>query len=99
MSRRVTCIADFAIKHGIVTLGTSRTPVSEGCLLGYGSDPAESFRRGAYYVDRILAGATPAELPVARPTIYKLSINRKTAAALGLAVPQALLLRADEVIS
>ena len=52
----------------------------------------------AHYADRLLDGATPAELPVERPTIYKLTVNRKSAATLGLAIPQALLLRADEVI-
>ena len=69
-------IADFAIKHGIVTLGSSRAPVSEGCLLGYGSDPAESFRRGAYYVDRILRGAAPSDLPVELQRFDSQSISR-----------------------
>jgi putative ABC transport system substrate-binding protein len=63
-----------------------------------GTDIAALARRGAHYVDRLLDGAKPSELPIERPTIYKLSINRATSAKLGLAVPQALLLRADEVI-
>ena len=67
--------------------------------MAVGTDVAALGRRAAYYIERILNGAVPADLPVERPTIYTLSINRKTAAALGLAVPQALLLRADEVIS
>jgi putative ABC transport system substrate-binding protein len=90
-------IADFAIKHGIVTLGSSRTPVSEGCLLGYGSDAAESFRRGAYYVDRILRGAAPSDLPVELST-FRLTINLATARALGVTVPASMLAGADEVI-
>ena len=90
-------IADFAIKHGIVTLGSSRAPVSEGCLLGYGSDSAETFRRGAYYVDRILRGAAPSDLPV-ELTTFRLTINLATARALGVTVPASMLAGADEVI-
>jgi putative ABC transport system substrate-binding protein len=70
----------------------------EGGLLGYGPPPGESFRRAAGYIDRILRGANPAELPIEQPTRYDLFINRRTAAALGLEVPQSLLLRADEVM-
>ena len=92
-------VAEWAIRHRVPLSSSSLRVTAAGGLVAVGTDIAALGRRAAYYVDRILAGATPAELPVERPTIYKLSINRKTAAALGLAVPQALLLRADEVIS
>jgi putative ABC transport system substrate-binding protein len=72
--------------------------VRDGGLLSYGIDPVDPFRRGATYVDRILRGAKPAELPVQFPTKFEMAVNRKTAAALGLAVPPSILLRADEVI-
>jgi putative ABC transport system substrate-binding protein len=67
-------------------------------LLSYGPDPVDNFRRAASYVDRILRGARPAELPVQLPTKFEMTVNRKTATALGLAVPPSILLRADELI-
>ena len=70
----------------------------EGGLMSYGPDTADIFRRAAAYVDRILKGANPAELPVQQPTKYSLIINLKTAKALGLTVPPAMLDLADEVI-
>jgi putative ABC transport system substrate-binding protein len=72
--------------------------VRDGGLLSYGPDPVDDFRRAASYVDRILRGAKPAELPVQFPTKFEMAVNLKTAKALGIAVPQSLLLRADEVI-
>ena len=69
-----------------------------GALMSYGVNDAELFRSAAGYVDRILKGALAAELAIAQPTRFELVINRKTARALGLALPQSLLLRADEVI-
>jgi putative ABC transport system substrate-binding protein len=68
----------------------------DGGLVSLGTDISALSRRAAFYVHRILGGAKPAELPVERPTIYKLSVNRKTAAALGLTIPPSLLLRADK---
>ena len=70
----------------------------DGGLLSYGPDPVETFRRAATYVDRILRGAKPAELPVQLPTKFEMAVNLRTAKALGLTVPQSILLRADEVI-
>jgi putative ABC transport system substrate-binding protein len=70
----------------------------DGGLLSYGVDPVDTFRRAANYVDRILHGAKPAELPVQLPTKFEMVVNRKTATALGLAIPPSILLRADEVI-
>jgi putative ABC transport system substrate-binding protein len=67
-------------------------------LLSYGPDPVDLYRRAATYVDRILRGAKPAELPVQLPTKFEMIVNRKTAKALGLAIPPSIMLRADEVI-
>ena len=70
----------------------------EGGLLSYGPDPVDLHRRAATYVDRILRGEKPGDLPVQLPTKYEMVLNRKTAKALGLAIPLSILLRADEVI-
>jgi putative ABC transport system substrate-binding protein len=70
----------------------------DGGLLSYGPDPVDIFRRGATYVDRILRGEKPGDLPVQFPTKFEMVLNLKTAKALGLTVPQSILLRADEVI-
>ena len=70
----------------------------DGGLLSYGNDLTDTFRRAASYVDRILRGAKPGDLPVQSPTKFEMVVNRKTATALGLAIPPSILLRADEVI-
>ena len=70
----------------------------DGGLLSYGTDPVDIFRRAASYVDRILRGEKPGDLPVQFPTKFEMVVNRKTAKALGLAVPPSIRLRADEVI-
>jgi hypothetical protein len=74
-----------------------RTPI-DGGLLSYGPDPVDNFRPAATFVDRILRGAKPADLPVQFPTKFETAVNLKTAKSLGLTVPQSILLRADEVI-
>ena len=72
--------------------------VRDGGLLSYGPDPVDTFRRAASYVDRILRGEKPGDLPVQLPVKYEMVVNRKTAKALGLTVPPSILLRADDVI-
>ena len=67
-------------------------------MLSYGPDPVDLYRRAATYVDRILRGEKPGDLPVQLPTKFEMVVNRKTATALGLAIPPSILLRADEVI-
>jgi putative ABC transport system substrate-binding protein len=70
----------------------------DGGLLSYGPDPVDTFRRAATYVSRILRGEKPGDLPVQFPTKFEMVVNRKTATALGLAIPPSIMLRADEVI-
>ena len=91
-------VFDFAAIHRIPAMYEFGSLVKEGGLMSYGPDPADSFRRAAAYVDRILKGAKPADLPVEQPTRYFLLINLKTAKALGLTIPQSVLARADELI-
>jgi putative tryptophan/tyrosine transport system substrate-binding protein len=88
----------FAATSHLPALFPEKEVVEDGGLMAYGPSIPASFRRAAAYVDRILRGAKPTDLPVERPTTFEFAINLKTAKALGLAVPQALLVAADEVI-
>jgi putative ABC transport system substrate-binding protein len=91
-------IADFALKSRLPSVYGRREDVEAGGLMYYGADLADSYRRVAYYVDRILKGAKPPDLPVEQPTKFELVFNLKTAKQIGLTIPQALLYRADKVI-
>jgi putative ABC transport system substrate-binding protein len=91
-------IAASALQHRLATISLYQDHVVAGCLMNYGQNVAEFHRQAAKYVDRILKGAKPEDLPVEQPTKFDLVINSKTAAALGLAIPQGLLVSADRVI-
>jgi putative ABC transport system substrate-binding protein len=91
-------ITSLAQKHRLPTLYGQREYVDAGGLIAYGSNLADAWRRAATFVDKILKGAKPGELPIEQPTKFELVINLKTAKALGLTIPPSLLRRADEVI-
>jgi putative ABC transport system substrate-binding protein len=91
-------IIDFVAKNHLPAMYQTKEVVEAGGLMAYGATLSDLFTRGAWYVHRILQGAKPADLPVEQPTKFELSINLKTAKALGLTVPPQLLARADEVI-
>ena len=91
-------IVDFAAAHRIAAIYETREFVDSGGLISYGPSLADNYRRAAVYVDKILKGAKPAELPVEQPTKFELVINRTTARTLGLTVPPALQLRVDEFV-
>ena len=91
-------IASLAEQNRLPSLGLNRELAEAGAMMSYGPSFRENHRRAAAYVDKILKGAKPADLPVEQPTKFELVINLKTAKALGLTIPQSLLLQADEVI-
>jgi putative ABC transport system substrate-binding protein len=91
-------LAEQALKRQLTMMCGGRDAVQAGCLMGYSANLEDLFRRAAIYVDKILKGASPADLPVEQPTKFELAINLKTAKALGITMPPWLLSRADEVI-
>jgi len=95
---RSRLIAELAAKHRVPAIYSFNSHAEAGGLISYGENLAVNFRRGATYVDKILKGARPANLPVEQPTTFELVINLKAAKALGIKIPQSLLLRADQVI-
>jgi putative ABC transport system substrate-binding protein len=93
-----TQLIGLALKHRLPSICEPAQWVHDGCLMSYGPDYAHLWRRTAVYVDKILKGAKPADLPVEQPTKFELVVNLRIARALGLTLPQSILLRADEVI-
>jgi putative ABC transport system substrate-binding protein len=98
MSIHAGHIAALALKHRLPSIALNSESPKAGILLSYGADTYDLYRRTAIYVDKILKGAKPADLPVQQPTKFELVINLKTAKALGLTIPELFLARADEVI-
>ena len=89
---------EYATKHRLPTMFDLKAEVEAGGLVSYSPNLPDLFRRAAHYVDRILKGAKPGELPIEQPTRFELVINLKTAKALGLRIPQTLLLQASQII-
>ena len=98
LNRYTKRIADLAIRHRIPSMCERSDYVDAGCLMSYTSNDPENYRRAATYVDKILKGAKPADLPVEQPTKFELIINLKAAKQIGLTIPQSVLFRADKVI-
>jgi putative ABC transport system substrate-binding protein len=91
-------LAELAAKNRLPSMCESPSWTDDGCLLSYGPDSLYQWRRAAVFVDKILKGAKPADLPVEQPTKFELVINLKTAKQIGLTIPQSVLYRADKVI-
>ncbi|HET6802202.1 MAG TPA: ABC transporter substrate binding protein, partial [Casimicrobiaceae bacterium] len=91
-------IAEFAMKRRVPAIAPLREFVKAGALLSYGTSLPTQRRRAAYYVDRILKGTRPADLPVERPTLFELVVNEATAKAIGVSLPPALIMLADDRI-
>jgi putative ABC transport system substrate-binding protein len=91
-------IVGFALKSRLPSVYGNREAIDAGGLMYYGADPADSYRRVAYFVDKILKGAKPAELPVEQPTKFEFVINLKTAKQIGLTIPSEVLARANRLI-
>ncbi len=90
--------AELSLKYRLASFSSVASFTGEGGLVSYGADPIEQFERTASFVDKILKGARPADLPVSQPTRFQMTINLQTAKALGLTIPKSLLLRADQLI-
>jgi putative ABC transport system substrate-binding protein len=91
-------VADLTMKNRLPSISQQSTWTDAGGLMSYGADPNIMYRRAAIYVDKILKGAKPSDLPVEAPTKFELRINLKTAKQIGLAIPQSVLFKADKVI-
>jgi len=91
-------VAELAIKHRLPAMSNLKDVVEAGALMSYSPNWDDLYRRGAIYVDKILKGAKPADLPVEQATKFELVINLKTAKAIGLTIPQSVLARADQII-
>jgi len=98
LNQQAQYIAPLALKRRLPSISQPRIYVEAGGLMSYGQNTAESYRHAATYVDKILKGAKPADLPVEQPTKFELVVNLKTAKALGLTIPESIRIRADEVI-
>jgi putative tryptophan/tyrosine transport system substrate-binding protein len=98
MNANVKRIARLELKNRLPSMHGNREFVDAGGLISYGVDPADSHRRVAIYVEKILKGAKPADLPVEQPTKFELTINLNSAKQIGLTIPQKVLARADKVI-
>jgi putative ABC transport system substrate-binding protein len=91
-------VVDFATKHALPSVYAWKAPVSAGGLLAYGVNIPQVYRRAAYYVDKILKGTKPGDLPIEQPTKFEFVVNLQTAKSLGITIPQSILLQANEVI-
>jgi len=91
-------IADFALKNRLPSVTGTAGDIEAGSLMYYGADFEDSFRQVAWYIDKILKGAKPADLPVQQPMKFEFVINLQTAKQIGLTIPQSVLMRADRVI-